>query len=607
MPGYLLLICHLLKAVKRLLLVACLVKYGHRAMFVLFHGAGCWLLVVATAQGQTCTITPTHNDILCHEGHTGSINISIGGGTEPYLFSWTGPGSFASTSQNLTGLGAGSYTVTVIGAAGSCTGTETVIIDQPAQPLTITTQPLDQTDCYGNTVEISAEVSGASGAISYQWQSKPPGGNFADIPGANSSTSTIHDIGVNGLNIDETEYKVLITDNCGTIISEPALLSINSITNLSGSVNLTICSGGNTAYEVQTHGSIVGYQWSFNNGIDWDPVSDGGVFSGTTSSRLTISNAMQSQSGSYRVSVTYNTLNQPAGYPTCVITSHTRTRNLTVLPPLSIPVVSAAQSVCYNGVPAPLNATPASGGSGPDYSYQWQRSPDGNSWTDISGAQALSYSPPALTTSTWYRIAVTDEGPLACGKAYSLPIEVKVDPLPTAVISASGPTTFCQGGSVILTSSIASSYLWSTGETTQAITVSISGSYSLTVSDACGNTSSSIQVVHVTASITPTFAQIGPLCQNSVAPALPSTSNNGITGTWNPETLNTSNVSASTYTFTPNAGQCSTIATMVIEVTASITPTFTQIGPLCQNSVAPLLPAVSTNGITGTWNPGILR
>jgi hypothetical protein len=408
MPGYCQLICHLL----RLLLVA-----------------GCWLLVVP-GHGQTCTITSAKTDVLCFGKNTGSIDISVGGGTGSYIFSWTGPNTFASTSQNLTGLGVGSYTVTVIGAAGSCTGTSTVIISQPPQPLTILTQPLDQTDCYGNTVELSVEATGTVGEITYQWQSRPPGGGFTDISGENSTSLTIYDIGVNGQNIDGTEYQVLITDYCRTISSEPALLSINAVTGLSGSVNLTICSGEGTTYSVSTHGSVVGYHWSFNDGTGWRPVSDGGAFSGTTSQLLSISDATTSETGSYRVSVTFNTLNQRPDFPTCVITTHTRNRNLTVIPAISPPVISADQTICYNGVPVPLNASQASGGSGPGYSYQWQGSIDGVSWTDIDGAQALNFSPPVLTASTLYRIAATDEGPLRCGTVFSYPVTIIVNPLP---------------------------------------------------------------------------------------------------------------------------------------------------------------------------------
>jgi hypothetical protein len=56
--------------------------------------------------------------------------------------------------------------------------------------------------------------------------------------------------------------------------------------------------------------------------------------------------------------------------------------------------------------------------------------------------------------------------------------------------------------------------------------------------------------VVITTQVTPTFTQIGPLCQNSTAPALPLTSNNNITGTWSPATINTSTAGTTTYTFT---------------------------------------------------------
>jgi len=398
-------------------------------------GAGCLLLGGLSLKSQTCSISFIHTDVLCYGEQTGTINITVNGGTEPYVFAWTGPGAFASSSQNLTGLGAGSYAVTVIGAAGSCTGIAIVIVDQPSQPLGVTTQPLDQTDCYGNTVEFSVELSEAVGNVFYQWQSRPPGGSFIDISGETSASLTIHDIGVNGLNIDGTEYRVLITDDCGTLTSESALLSINTVTGLSGSVNLTICSGQGTTYSVSTHGSVVGYQWAFYDGTAWQPLSDEGAFSGTTSNQLTISDATIAETGSYRVSVTFNTLNQPPEYPTCVITTHTRNRNLTVLPAISPPVISADQAICYNGVPAALNATQASGGSGSVYSYQWQISTDGISWSDIGGAQTLSFMPPALTATALYRIAATDEGPLRCGTVFSYPVTITVNPLPlTSVI-----------------------------------------------------------------------------------------------------------------------------------------------------------------------------
>ena len=85
--------------------------------------------------------------------------------------------------------------------------------------------------------------------------------------------------------------------------------------------------------------------------------------------------------------------------------------------------------------------------------------------------------------------------------------------------------------------------------------------------------------ITVNPNITPTFDAISPICQNSAEPALPSTSLNGITGTWSPATINTTTAGTTTYTFTPDAGQCATTATMAVFVANSdfaITKTATE-------------------------------
>lgn len=71
-------------------------------------------------------------------------------------------------------------------------------------------------------------------------------------------------------------------------------------------------------------------------------------------------------------------------------------------------------------------------------------------------------------------------------------------------ITASGSTTFCSGGSVTLTSSTASDYLWSNGATTQSITVSASGTYSCTVNNtsSCATTSAPVTVTVATMPVT---------------------------------------------------------------------------------------------------------
>jgi hypothetical protein len=68
-------------------------------------------------------------------------------------------------------------------------------------------------------------------------------------------------------------------------------------------------------------------------------------------------------------------------------------------------------------------------------------------------------------------------------------------------ISANGPTTFCTGGSVTLTSSSATGNTWSTGATTQSITVSTAGSYTVSVnSGGCTGTSAAtvvLSLIHI--------------------------------------------------------------------------------------------------------------
>lgn len=68
----------------------------------------------------------------------------------------------------------------------------------------------------------------------------------------------------------------------------------------------------------------------------------------------------------------------------------------------------------------------------------------------------------------------------------------------------------------------------------------------------------------------PVFNSISPVCVGSVAPALPITSANGISGTWSPSTINTAVAGTNVYTFTPNfvgAGVCSIPVTMTVTIT----------------------------------------
>jgi hypothetical protein len=108
-----------------------------------------------------------------------------------------------------------------------------------------------------------------------------------------------------------------------------------------------------------------------------------------------------------------------------------------------------------------------------------------------------------------YSVTVTDAN--GCSAASS-PAAVTVNALPAPTISADGPTTFCDGGSVTLTASEASSYLWSTGATSRSIIAGDTGNYSVTVTDAngCNAASAAIAVVENAKPATPAIAADGP-------------------------------------------------------------------------------------------------
>lgn len=114
--------------------------------------------------------------------------------------------------------------------------------------------------------------------------------------------------------------------------------------------------------------------------------------------------------------------------------------------------------------------------------------------------------------------------------------------------------------------------------------------------------------VTVNPNITPSFPfrNSESICDGGAVPVLPKTSTNGITGIWSPAVV--SNTTSGVYSFTPDPGQCAVPATYTLTVNPIITPLFninTAIS-ICNAATPPVLPATSTNGITGTWSPAVV-
>lgn len=139
---------------------------------------------------------------------------------------------------------------------------------------------------------------------------------------------------------------------------------------------------------------------------------------------------------------------------------------------------------------------------------------------------------------------------------------------------------------------------------TDTVTNLPDGSYTVLIqlNAPCGFSTSQSFTIGSTATITPLFTQVASICAGATLAPLPTTSINGIIGSWSPA-LN--NNQTTTYTFTPNAGQNATTTTMTIVVTPTTTPTFNPVAAICSGGTLSPLPTTSINGIIGSWSPSL--
>ncbi|MBC7641236.1 MAG: T9SS type B sorting domain-containing protein, partial [Flavobacterium sp.] len=130
----------------------------------------------------------------------------------------------------------------------------------------------------------------------------------------------------------------------------------------------------------------------------------------------------------------------------------------------------------------------------------------------------------------------------------------------------------------------------------------IAGTYTFTPTTGQCATSITLTTI-VTAYVTPTFNAIPAFCLGSVAPVLPTTSLNNISGTWSPATVN--NSAGATYTFKPTAGQCANNFTITTNIQ---TPTITTENlSICKdnqgNAIASIVlnSGLNNNDFSFTW------
>jgi hypothetical protein len=232
---------------------------------------------------------------------------------------------------------------------------------------------------------------------------------------------------------------------------------------------------------------------------------------------------------------------------------------------IAAPVVSTNNFIyCEGATATALAATPLTGNS-----LRWYTQAIGGAYTTIAPI-------PSTTTAGTYTYYVSQAN-MDNDESMRAAITVIVNGLPaTPIITASGSTTFCTGGSVDLTSSASTGNVWSTNATTSTITVSATGNYTVAVTDANGCTNISTPIsVNVSNAPTPTIsASSTQACSGDVVTVTSSAADSYLWSTG--ETTQSIQVSATAdvYVTVTNADACNGVGQSASSnITFTATPT----------------------------------
>lgn len=383
---------------------------------------------IVTQPSAALSANATAASVACFGGNSGSVTLSVSGGTTPYNYNW----SNGASTQNLTGLAAGTYTVTVTDANNCVSSVTSIQVTQPAAALNATTSSTAAL-CFGNsTGTISVTPSGGTTPYSYTWNTGATTQNLS--------------------NLSSGTYTVTITDarNCQSVknisVSQPAAAVSVSTTKTD-----VRCFGNSTGIATAIGaGGTTPYTYSWNNGSSTASINT--LSAGTYTVTVTDANGCSTN--------TSVTINQPSA----ALSLSGTTSNIN----------------CFD-VPTGSITTSVSGGTMP-YSYLWN---NGNSNSSLT----------SLASGT-YTITVTDAYGCSTAQSFTLtqPSATLSGSLSVTAVSCFGQNsgainTNISGGTTPY------SYAWSNGSTSANLSNVTNGTYTVTITDAKGCTLSRSGVI----------------------------------------------------------------------------------------------------------------
>jgi hypothetical protein len=561
-------------------------------------GNNCTMSASASVtQPSILSISKTITNVTCNGLSNGTITNTITGGNTPYIYQWNN----GQLTANATNLNVGNYTITVTDAKG-CTTTSSSAITQPALlSNTITTVNVP---CFGtNNGSATANATGGSTPYTYSWNT---------VPVKTTASAT-------GLTIGT--YTVTITDNNGctstgsTTLTQPTLLT----TNISG-VNLTCNGSNNGSASVVVSGGSTPYNYLWNTGATSSAITNrsAGTYTVTVTDNkgctslqsitLTQPTAIIINATTTNISCAGNnngsiSLNVSGGASPYTYlwnggnTNSTRTNlaanNYTVTvtdatgcTKTSVVTVGSVTAINISLTPTPTGCTITNngsiqsivtGGTAP-FTYLWNTNPTLTT-ANINGLSAGSYT-----------ITVTDIN--GCTKTASTTITTPTNLSGNLI----GNNVSCYSGSNgsvsvnIITGTAPFNFLWSNGITNQNITNLVAGTYTVTVSDVNGCSTTLTQTLTSPAILVAGLTKTNILCSGQTNGTISLNPTGGVgpySYLWNTgnSTSTLSNLSAGLYTCTvTDANNCTVSASANIVSPETLTLATTSQNALCNGT-----------------------
>ena len=404
---------------------------------------GCIFASQAVNVPQPAAISVPSNGIVitslaCFGNSNGGINITPQGGTAPYTYDWSndGPENPDNDPKNITGLPAGTYTVTITDSKGCSFTPSAFTLTAPAE-LKVNFVKKENVKCF-DTPTGAAEISiaGGTGTMTYSWKT---------IPG-NVQVSTDK----NPTNLMPGDYNVTVTDANSCTATLPAVISIANppaALNISGTTTPGVCFGqANGSIDLTVTGGWGNYSYVWSNQLgsvgDVNPVPP----------------------GTYTVTVTDN--GQCAGTATVNVGGPQFAISI------GMPVVSNVS--CFGQGNGGICITP-SGGNGAPFTVAWSNTP-------LTGACIGNLD------ENVYIPTVTDT--MGCTAVFpditvNAPDEILLDTTVTPANPMGGIDLSVTGGTPFTTNA-PYTYLWSNNAATEDISGMPAGTYTVTVTDANG-------------------------------------------------------------------------------------------------------------------------